>query len=218
MVDSAPVFQCPFSAGADLDHALARAKSLLQGEELEACLDLLAVLEKKYVRAVNIFQLLSELHLKLGNLEEGTRYRALYDTLRGTFKIAGETRKAFLGDAACLPESESPLGVEALPEWPAARPEFRSFAPEVQPEVLTPESGGLFPVTTSMGEEFVRQGHFDRAAAIYEQLLKRHPEDEALKTCLADARRKMREKKMLGVLQTWLSNIESMKSARQPKR
>lgn len=223
-VDSATVFQCPFSAGADLDQALTRAKSLLQSEELDACLDVLASLEKRYVRAVNIFELLGELHLKLGNIEEGIRYKTLYDTLRGTFQIAGEAKKSRLSDAAEAPEFEAPCTAASVPEWPApvaastAKPEFRSFAPELRPEVLIPESGGLFPVTTAMGEEFVRQGHFDRAAAIYGQLLKHNPEDEGLKKSLADARRKTREKKMLGVLQTWLSNIEKIKSAGHPKR
>jgi len=224
MVDSTPLFQCPFSAGADLDQALNRARSLLQSGEFDACLDVLAVLEKKYVRAVSIFELLSELHLKLGHLEEGTRYKALYETLRGAFQIAGETTKAYREEVLEARESEAPPAPETIPEWPApvpepaVLPEFRSFAPELRPEVLTPGSGGLFPVTTAMGEEFVRQGHFDRAASIYEQLLKRHPEDEGLKSSLNDARRKMREKKMLGVLQSWLSNIENMKSSRRSKR
>lgn len=225
MVDSAPVFQCPFSAGADLDQALTRARSLLQSGELDACLDVLTVLEKKYVRAVSIFELLGELHLKLGNVEEGTRYRTLYETLRGTFQIAGETKRAYRDDLVGERESEAPQAVEIMAEWPAPapesaarRPQFRSFAPELRPEVLTPGSGGLFPVTTAMGEEFARQGHFDRAAAIYEQLLKRHPEDDGLQASLNDARRKTRERKMLGVLQTWLSNIEKMKSSRRSKR
>ncbi|MCA1961668.1 MAG: tetratricopeptide repeat protein [Desulfomonile sp.] len=219
-----PVFQCPFSAAADLDQTLTRARSLLQSGEFDACLDVLAVLEKKYVRAVGIFELLGELHLKLGNLEEGIRYKTLYETLRGTLQIAGETRKAYRQDVLPARECEAPPVGETEPEWPApavepaVRPEFRSFAPEFRPDVLMPKTGGLFPVTTAMGEEFVRQGHFDRAVAIYEQLLKRHPEDEGLKTSLNNARRKMREKKMLGVLQTWLSNIEKMKSSRRSKR
>lgn len=223
-VDSEAVFPCPFSAGVDLDQALNQARSLLQSGKLDACLEMLAVLETKYVRAVSIFELLGELHLKLGNAEEGMRYKTLYETLRGTFQIAGEARKAQRGEVVEAPESDLPFAAETDTEWPApvtssvARPQFRSFAPELRPEVLVPESGGLFPVTAAMGEEFVRQAHFDRAVGIYEQLLKRNPEDEGLKKSLEGARRKMREKKMLGVLQTWLSNIEKIKSAGHPKR
>ena len=79
-----------------------------------------------------------------------------------------------------------------------------------------PESGeaDFIPVTAAMGQEFMRQGHFDRALEIFNLLVKRNPEDQSLIQTREKARKKSREKKLLGVLRKWLENIEQMKSGR----
>ncbi len=76
------------------------------------------------------------------------------------------------------------------------------------------ESGDFVPLTSAMGHEFMRQGHFDRALEIFTVLAARNPEDRSLNEAKEKARKKSRQSAILEVLQRWLGRIEQMKSSR----
>ena len=80
------------------------------------------------------------------------------------------------------------------------------------------DSEGLFPVTSAMGHEFMRQGHYDRAVEIFDVLIQKHPEDSALKQARETARKRGMETKMVGVLSGWLGRVDKMKSKYPPKQ
>jgi hypothetical protein len=64
-----------------------------------------------------------------------------------------------------------------------------------------------------MGDELMRQGHYDRASEIFALLAARHPEDQSLQDAKEQARKKGRQTLVLDILQRWLGNIERMKSS-----
>jgi tetratricopeptide (TPR) repeat protein len=205
-------FACPFSAGTDLEDAVVKAWKLLKKNDLEGSLVLLSGLEKRYVRAVKLFDLLGDVHIRRGDLEEGVRYKSLYEILRGTFKIAGEESKASASD---LPGALEPMRTSALVREPETGPDVYAPAVEEQPRPRSEPAGaeaGLFPVTESMAEEFVKQGHYERAAEIFDMLLERNPENGRLKQAKTNALKKSRETRVLGILKGWLGSIEQMKS------
>ncbi len=210
--DRSSEFTCPFSAGTDFEDAVVKAWKLLKKNDLEDSLVLLTGLEKRYVRAVKLFDLLGDVHIRRGNLEEGVRYKSLYEILRGTFKIAGEERKAESSDLPgaleALRASELDVGPEAGTAYYATRAEEQPG----EPSQSVRADAGLFPVTQSMAEEFVKQGHYERAAEIYDMLVDRNPENERLKQARANALKKSQETRVLGILKGWLGSIEQMRS------
>jgi tetratricopeptide (TPR) repeat protein len=201
--DFSSEFACPYSAGAEFDRALSRAESLAQKGDLEGAIELLSHLEKKYMRAARLFDLLGDLLLQRGQIEAGVRYKTLNEILKGTFRIALEEG----GVHGSMPY------VAAAPTQPTLTPMGVGVPPSVasrgiQPPTATTE---YVPMTAAMAKEFMRQGHYDKALGIYNVLIKKNPEDEALVIDRERARKKGREKKLVGMLQQWLANIERLK-------
>lgn len=207
-------FSCPYSAAAEFDRAIATAETLVQSGDLEGAMELLWHLEKKYMRAARLFDVIGDLLLQRGQAEAGVRYKTLNEILRGTFKIALEesTGRGRMPFAA--------LG--------SAQP-FTGVAPESSPaasqsEPSTPDSGEAsdeaaryVPMTAAMANEFMRQGHFDKALGIYDVLVSRDPEDESLVVARDRVRKKRNEKKVVTMLQRWLNNIERLKGERDAR-
>jgi hypothetical protein len=183
-------FACPFLAGRDFEDSVVKADTLLQKGETESALLLLLNLEKKYVRAVRLFDLLRAAYIRLGKLEDGTRCKSLHGELMDVFE-----RSAADGGTA----EETREGEEDTEEMAGA-------------EIDTPSTAGLFPVTAAMGHEFMRQGHFDRALEIFDALLVTNPDDEALRQSRDEANKKSRETNMLEFLKGWLGAIEKIRS------
>jgi tetratricopeptide (TPR) repeat protein len=210
-------FACPYSAGIEFEQVLGKAQALFGEADLEGALDLLTRLEKKYVDASKLFDLLGDVLLRRGNIEEGIRYKTLYEILKGTFKIA----------AAESDTAAKPVG-QRLSAGPSTGRDREASAGFSQPCGLHEEAAGkwgsredvpaskedFIPVTLAMGQEFMRQGHFDKAFEIFTLLLQKSPEDESLIQARELARKKHREKRLLSVLQKWLANIEQMKAGR----
>ena len=74
-------FACPYLAGRDFEDAIAKADTLLEKGENETALLLLLNLEKKYVKAVRLFDLLKTAYLRIGCEEDGTRSESIYDSV-----------------------------------------------------------------------------------------------------------------------------------------
>lgn len=195
-------FACPYSAGTDFGKALERAGGMLESGDIEGAMELLEGLEHQYVRGVRLFDMIGDLLLRQGKVEPGIRYKTLHEILRGTFQIAAQERKAH--DTGSQREE-----VEWVPKPEPPRPRVRKAEPETDLDTAGLEP--VFPVTAEMAHEFMRQGHFDRALAIFNTLIEKKPQDESLKSARNRARKKTSEKVVLTVLQGWLENIQRMR-------
>jgi hypothetical protein len=209
-------FTCPYSAGAEFDRALSRAETLAQSGDSEGALELLWHLEKKYMRAARLFDVIGDVLLRRGQVEAGVRYKTLNEILRGTFKIAlEESGSRGLVPFAAMGSVQPPpaTAAESAPSSPL--PETSSAAPRSSepPE----ESAEYIPMTAAMANEFMRQGHFDKALGIYSVLVGKAPEDESLISARERARKKKNEKKVVTMLQRWLNNIERLKGERDAR-
>jgi tetratricopeptide (TPR) repeat protein len=201
----------------EFEQVLRKAQALFRDANLEGALELLVRLEKKYVDATKLFDLLGDVLLRRGDIEQGIRYKTLHEILKGTFKIAaaesGASAKPTLqrspAGRSTFQGREAPAGFERLTGLHEAVVSTFGAEDDVQAE-----REEFIPVTAAMGQEFMRQGHFDRAFEIFSLLLRKAPEDESLIEARERARKKSREKKLLSVLQKWLENIEQMKAGR----
>lgn len=191
------------SPGSDFELAVRHARFLIERGMIGRALQILRDLEEKYVRATAVFDALGDAFLAKGDVSEGIRYKTLHQILKGTFRIVSEENAAM---RFAYQESRSALGEDVAP--PGEHP--------IRPEAAAPsEEQGIddvVPVTLTMAQELMRQGHYDRASGILEQLVTQSPEDDTLKELQGSARRKTREKKLLEVFQRWLKNIEQMRS------
>jgi tetratricopeptide (TPR) repeat protein len=180
------------SSGGLFESGLSRARRLIDKGDLDQALELLLGLEAKYVNAVSLFDLLGEALLARGSVKEGIRYKTLHEVLRGTFQIViDEGSRDALADSGLRP-SLFDEGIMAG-EMDLAIDDFA-------------------PVTPAMGQEFVRQGHYGQAMRVFDKLIARNPADVSLREARDIAQKKDSEKKLLGVFQRWLKNIEQMKS------
>lgn len=184
---------CPYSASAEFERALRKAQALLETSDPDGALELLGVLEDRYMRCAKLFDLLGDVFLRKGDVEEGIRYKTLHEVLKGTFKIASE-------HAARRRNGRSRESEAGIPEGPVATLERAAKSPTSE-----------FPTTVAMAQEFMRQGHFDRAAEIFAKLANMHPEDRELQEAKERARKKRSEKELVGILRGWLGAIDRMK-------
>lgn len=180
------------SAGTDFEQGLSSAKDLIEKGDLDEALKELLSLEVRYVSGAILFDLLGEALLARGNIKEGVRYKTLYEVLRGTFKIVTE-------------------------ETTRERPDLSGIRPSLFRDPGVPDGHDLdindfVPVTPAMGHEFVRQGHYARAVSVFQKLIERNPDDQSLREAKDLATKKETDKKLLGVFQRWLTNIEQMKA------
>jgi len=191
------------SSGADFELGVRHARLLIEKGKIESALEVLRELEEKYVRATAIFDALGDAFLAKGEVSQGIRYKTLHQILKGTFRIV----------------SEESSGMRLAHPGPGAAPHedvVQTAEHSVRPEAAVPseeqEIDDVVPVTLTMAQELMRQGHYDRAAGILEHLVGQSPNDDTLKELQGSARRKTREKKLLEVFQRWLKNIEQMRS------
>jgi hypothetical protein len=217
--DFSTEFSCPYSAGTDFEDAIAKARSLFADGDLEGAHELLSHLEKRFVRAARLFDLFGDVLLQRGFVKDGIRYKTLHEILKGTFKIAKEEADALESRMRGFSSPASVPDLDAL-ATPEAGPDDVDQASGVPPawssELDEPDSsedaGPLFPVTVAMGREFMRQGHYGRAVEVFDTLAQKNPDDPELHEALKRAGEMMRKKKLLGILQGWLENIENMKA------
>ncbi len=163
-------------------------------------------LEKRFLAGSRLFDLLGEVLVRQGKIEDGIRYRALYQELKRTLDAALEGDQAYqprsgtLRDRDLAPAQESPGRLNA---------ETRG-----EPYHLGTVEPAFTPVTAAMGQELMKQGHFDRALAIFSVLVERSPGDEKLREVRDQARRRSRDQHTLRTLGHWLEKIDRMKAGR----
>lgn len=176
------------------EETLSKAGHLIEQGNIDSALALLSTMEFEYVRSARLFSLMGELFLRRGDVQLGIRYKVLHEVLKGTFQIAMDEvkRQRRKGIVIDQPESSSAL--------PAEHGTGEDKAED------------FIPITAAMGHEFMRQGHYGRAQKIFTELAARNPQDLAVKQALEEARKKSHEKRIVGVLQGWLSNLEQMKT------
>ena len=177
----------------DFEQGLDQARTLFQNSDLDGAFRLLQNLEAKYISASSLFDLLGDVLLRKGDVEQGLHYKQLHQVLNRTLQIARgavpKTREAAVAPIAELSPSSS------------------------GPEQNFPDMS-YAPVTAAMAHELMRQGHFDKAAEILNILLQQNPEDGSLKEILDQATKKGAERRMLRTLGGWLNNIKYIKASR----
>ena len=180
---------------ADFEALLVQAQSLLRDSKLDDALEQLLLLQEKYVAATRLFDMIADVYVKRGELEHGIRYKTLFKVLTGT--LGAQSLSKPCGTVPSVPE---PTRIEEGKDEEEAEP---------------PEKPEFPPICTSeMAHEFLRQGHYEKALAQFNRLLEENPEKDALLTGRDTALKKLRERRLLGVLERWLDNIEHMKSGR----
>lgn len=195
--------------GLDFETGMRQARAHLEKGEVDSALEVLSALEKNYVGASAIFEILGDAFLAKGDVGEGIRYKTLHQILKGTFRIVREEsargRLAQQGPTSIPPEVSRPAARRFLQQGTVRSDEERA-----EEEVV--------PVTLSMAQELMRQGHYDRASRIFDRLLLQSPEEQSVKEARDVARRKRRDKHLLNIFQRWLTNIEHIRSGESTVR
>jgi tetratricopeptide (TPR) repeat protein len=182
----------------DFEVLLGQAERLLDSSELEAALEQLLVLQEKYVAATRLFDIIGDAYMRRSDFEQGIRYKTLHEVLKSTLNSQRLSR---------------PQGRERAQASAARKGDLDVGDESVKPQGA-PASPPITHCTSAMGHELLRQGHYEKALEIFDTLLEKKPGDDALLEARDAARKKLRERRVLGVLEKWLNNIESMKSGR----
>lgn len=187
----------------DFETGLKRARLLHENGDHEGAILLLEELEEKYVHGAEVFDILGDALLAKGDVAAGIRYKTVHQVLKGTFRI--------IEDRSPRQESILAVGVEAAQT--AEEEADREVNPAVTPAEVEEVDESVVPITRSMAQQLMSQGHYDRAAGILDRLVLQNPNDDSLRNTRDVARRKQREKRLLEVFQRWLGNIEKMKAS-----
>lgn len=180
---------CELSFERQLDYA----RDLLQNSDLEAAFRALQDLESQYIAASSLFDLLGDVLIRKGDVEEGIHYKQLHQILNRTLQIARGARTA--------QEKGAKQKTSAYQATPMLEEEF-------DPDLV------YTPLTAAMAHELMRQGHFDKAAKILDVLVEQNPDDESLREVRDSADKEVRENQVLRTLGGWLSNIKQIKASR----
>jgi hypothetical protein len=182
----------------DFEALLWKAEKLMKSSDLDGALEQLLFLQEKYVAATRLFDMLGDAYMRGLDFRQGVRYKTLYEVLTSTLNAQKLARPA---EGEPGPGQLALVGTDQLGEQPDRE------EPEAMPAPTT-------HLTAAMGQELLRQGHFEKALQVFDRLLAKNPQDEALLEAREKARRKSRERRLMGVLERWLHNIEHMKSGR----
>jgi len=180
---------CELSFERRLDYA----RDLLQNANLEGAFGVLQDLEAQYIAASSLFELLGDVLIRKGDVEEGIHYKQLHQILNRTLQIARGAKTA--------QERIAEQKTRAYRATPALEEEF-------DPDLV------YTPLTAAMAHELMRQGHFDKAAKILEVLVEQNPDDESLREVRDRADKEVRENQVLRTLGGWLNNIKQIKASR----
>ena len=150
-------------------------------------------LEAQYIAASSLFDLLGDVLIRKGDVEEGIHYKQLHQILNRTLQIARGAKTA---------KKESPSRKQAA--YRATPTLEEEFDPDL----------AYTPLTAAMAHELMRQGHFDKAAKILNVLVEQNPDDESLREVRDRADKEVRENQVLRTLGGWLNNIKQIKASR----
>ncbi|MBI5248317.1 MAG: hypothetical protein HY912_02380 [Desulfomonile tiedjei] len=190
------------AAALPVEQALARVEDLVANSDFDGALALLSALEQDYVRGARLFDLLGDIFVQRGETQLGVRYKVLHEVLRGTFRIAMEETQHHR-------ELVPPEAGEIKPRSSVS--EVARTSPDSEQASVCAD---FMPVTAAMGHELMRQGHYDQALQIFTTLLIRNPQDLSLMKAQERARKRVNEKRIVGVLRGWLGNLDRIKSDR----
>jgi hypothetical protein len=189
-----------------IERTLERARKHIENSHLDDALTMLHDLEKRFFEGSRLFDLLGEVLLRQGKIDEGIRYRALYQELKNTLASAGKRGRFYpLGAGICQGQETTQA------EEGSSRVHAAALG---EPCHQAPAQASFTPLTAAMGHELMRQGHCDRALAIFDMLVERNPGDEKLKEARDQARARLGGQHALTTLSRWLENIENMKAVR----
>ncbi len=166
----------------DFEALLGRAQRLLNSSDFEGALEQLLILQEKYVAATRLFDMIGDAYMRGLDFRQGVRYKTLYEVLTSTLGAQRLVKPRLReGDSAQMPQTTEPEPAEQ--------------AVREQAEAVSPPPTHC---TAAMGQELLRQGHFDKAMQIFERLLEKNPQDESLLEGKETARRKSRERRSSG--------------------
>jgi tetratricopeptide (TPR) repeat protein len=226
-------FACPYSAGADFDEAIRKARALLARDEVEQALESLVMLERKYIDAVEVFNLLGDAFLRIGKTKNGIRYKTLHEILKGAFRIA-EAQSESEAAITRAPQQKNQEGSPELEEWlldlfsvadtvseetadDYIHRRLRKSGAATRPDEIIPDTP-VYPITSNTGLELMRKGCYDQAAEVFGRLLEQRPGDHGLRKLRERALKKDQASKAVGVLRDWLQGIEKIKTRPPEKR
>lgn len=190
-----PVIASPIFTAGDFEEALSTVEEALRSGEVDRALDMLSVLQIRFVRASKLFDLKGDALLKKGLQDAGRRYKRLYEALRNTLRVVA-------GEAGSIDFSDEITGAIAV----------SGPVEDVTPEVDAHEIAPPLPITEAMADELLRQGRPELARGILDALREERPDDEALSVKAEAVRKRIRSRKKAALLEGWLSNLAKLKS------
>ncbi|MBI5571049.1 MAG: hypothetical protein HY914_13985 [Desulfomonile tiedjei] len=191
------------SALAPFEELLATARARYESADLDGALDILLGLEKRYLAATPLFELLGNVCIKRGDLRRAVRYKTLYEMICAALNVERRAEFPESESLAVLLEKQKP--VEKRMEPPCAAKEDEIGPPPTH-------------FTAAMGHELMKQGHYGQALHVFNVLVEKNPEDGALREAREKARRKARERHVVGILERWLDNVQRLTADRAPRR
>jgi len=207
--------EAPYPVADEFQAELSRAKWLVKNRDLDAALTVLLSLKRKFLRGTEILDLLGEVLVQKGLVQEGVRYKTLHELVRMAFTTVPQLSGLVLQPGAQGAVSDI-TGAGDLAEDAAAvvALEAGGISGPMSEEAPEEALSQFVPLTPAMGNVFMKQGHFDKALQVFRKLLEESPEDESMKAAKELAEKKSREKQLLAIFNRWLKNIESMKTGR----
>lgn len=165
---------CSTSSEDDFERLLDEATRFYHNGDFEEALKILSCLEVRFGRYLRLLPLLGDVLMTVGEEHRGLRYKVLYGMLLGALNQMEDSSKIPISPPRRL--SGGPLESRvAIPQG----------ADEEQPAPIPP--------TISMGRLFMRQGHYEKALAIFEDLLVNSPDDDVLRELRDRAKKKLRD-------------------------
>ena len=169
------------------------ARDLLQNSNLEGAFRVLQDLEAQYIAASSLFDLLGDVLIRKGNVDEGFHYKQLHQILNRTLQIARGAKRT---------------------QERFAEQETSAYGTTPTSEEGLDSDLAYTPLTAAMAQELMRQGHFEKAAEILNVLVEQNPDDGSLREVRDRADKEVRENRVLRTLGGWLNNIEQIKANR----
>jgi hypothetical protein len=162
---------------------LGQARELLQNSDLEGAFRVLRDLEAQYIAASSLFDLLGDVLIRKGDVDQGFHYKQLHQILNRTLQIARGAKQE----------------TRVYPATPTSEEEVKADL------VYT-------PVTAAMARELMRQGHFDKAAKILDILTEQNPDDLSLREARNRVVRENRVVRTLGGWLSNIKQIKASRS------
>jgi tetratricopeptide (TPR) repeat protein len=152
-----------------------------------------------------VYQLLSLVYLHEGNVEKAL------GVLKKSLSLPSPEEKG--GKSAALREMDSSLRGPAPPAA-TLRTDLPQATPKMGESAEADKSASAAFQTDTLAEIYIKQGRLDRALSVYQEILAREPENDAVKEKYSALKRRVEKdrkaassRKMLGHLERWLAAV-----------